>query len=73
MVDVYASWNGATNVTSWEVLAGETPTSLTKVATAPWSNFETKIPVTSSDTMFEVKALNKEGAVLSTSEVTSVL
>lgn len=70
-VDVYASWNGATNVANWEVLAGESRTSLTPVATAPWSNFETKIPVMSSDTVFEVKALNKEGKVLATSEPVS--
>src|SRR5208283_2900304 len=38
-VDVYASWNGATNVAKWEVLAGESPETLTPAASAAWSNF----------------------------------
>lgn len=67
-VNVYASWNGATEVAKWEVLAGESPGSLAPVTTAPWSNFETKMTVSSEDKFFEVKALNGEGKLLSSSE-----
>ncbi len=67
-VAVYVSWNGATEVAKWEVLAGEAADALAPVTTAEWSNFETRIPVASTDTVFEVKALDKEGKVLATSE-----
>ncbi len=67
-VAVYASWNGATEVAKWEVLAGEEASSLSPITTAAWSNFETRIPVSSTDKVFEVKALDKEGKVLATSE-----
>ncbi len=68
-VSVYASWNGATSVAKWEVLAGESPEDLAPAETAAWSNFETEIPLTSTDSYFEVKALNSENKVLATSEV----
>ena len=47
-VAVYASWNGATEVAKWEVLAGEEADSLSPITTAEWSNFETRIPVSST-------------------------
>src|SRR6266702_3764197 len=37
---VYASWNGATRVASWSVLAGPTATSLQPVAHATRGGFE---------------------------------
>ena len=67
-VAVYVSWNGATEVAKWEVLAGEEANALSPVTTAEWSNFETRIPISSTDKVFEVKALDKEGKVLATSE-----
>jgi hypothetical protein len=70
-VSVYASWNGATAVANWEVLAGESEASLAPVTSAPWSNFETKITVSSEDKLFEVRALNSEGKVIGTSEAVS--
>ncbi len=70
-VAVYVSWNGATEVAKWEVLAGEEANALAPVTTAEWSNFETRIPVSSTDKVFEVKALDKEGKVLATSEAVS--
>jgi hypothetical protein len=44
-VDVYASWNGATDVSWWRLLAGTTPTALRSVATPRRSGFETKISI----------------------------
>ncbi len=63
-VNVYASWNGATTVASWQVLGGTSPTSLTPVATAQWGGFETEIGAPGADTVFEVRALGGKGAVL---------
>ncbi len=71
-VGVYASWNGATEVASWEVLAGESAESLAPVSTEPWAGFETKIIVPTTATTFEVKALNGKGEVIGTSEPTLV-
>ena len=42
---VYASWNGATGVASWGVLAGSGPIGTVQVAQAPRSGFETAIPL----------------------------
>ena len=70
-VNVYVSWNGATEVAKWEVLAGESEATLMPVATAAWANFETRIAVSSADTLFEVKALNAEGKVIGASEAVS--
>jgi EmrB/QacA subfamily drug resistance transporter len=66
---VYASWNGATEVVSWRVLAGHgagtaTPT---VVAAAPRSGFETSIPVPRGYESFRVQALNAAGRAIGTS------
>lgn len=67
-VSVYASWNGATGVASWRVLAGPTPTQLSPVASAPKSGFETTIAAPASAPCFAVQALDAAGAVLGTSQ-----
>jgi EmrB/QacA subfamily drug resistance transporter len=65
---VYASWNGATQVKSWKVLAvGSGAGSKAVVATGKRQGFETAIPITSSAKQFEVQALNGVGRVLGTS------
>jgi hypothetical protein len=66
---VYASWNGATEVASWRVLAGSSPGSLAPVATAPKSGFETAIATPASVTgdYVAVQALAGSGTVLGTS------
>ena len=66
-VSLYASWNGATGVASWEVLAGEDPEALLPVATTPWSGFETHIAVAGPGTVFEVRALDGKGKLLAVS------
>jgi hypothetical protein len=62
-VDVYASWNGATKVTSWDVRTASAAT----VAHAPRTGFETKVEVRSSARSFAVQALDRSGRVLGTS------
>ncbi len=61
---VYASWNGATGVRSWRVLAGATPTTLATLAEAPSSGFETAVTVPSAAAVFAVQALGPAGEVL---------
>ena len=66
-VKLYASWNGATEVDSWEVLSGEYPGNLEPLGEAPWSGFETPMVVESSDTYFAVRAKESGGRILGTS------
>ena len=65
---VYASWNGATQVASWRLLAGSSADALSVVASATRSGFETAIPLARTYTTFEVRALNTAGRVLGTSK-----
>ncbi len=65
-ITVYASWNGATNVTSWRVVAG-TGGGQTTVASVRRSGFETAIPVAGSYGTFKVQAVGAGGRVLGTS------
>lgn len=59
------SWNGATEVASWQVLAGASPASLTPVTSAPKSGFETSIPVAGpAPSYVAVQALNAASAVI---------
>jgi Arylsulfotransferase (ASST) len=64
---VYASWNGATGVSVWRVLAGPDPAQLSPIATAVRSGFETAIPVHSAQPDFAVQALGSSGQTLRTS------
>lgn len=67
---VYASWNGATDVASWRVLAGPSAQTLAPVGEFPSTQFETAMPVATSGPYFAVQALSQNGQVLSTSAVT---
>ncbi len=65
---VYASWNGSTEVTQWQVLAGAGPSSLSPLgAPVPKTGFETAIPLADGYPYVAVEALGATGAVLSTS------
>ena len=68
---VYASWNGATLVSEWRVLAGSGATRLAPVAQAPRSGFETAIalPTGTSGRYVTVQALDAGGSVLGTAAV----
>ena len=66
-VVVYASWNGATEVTSWKVYAGKTQTSLAEVASARRAGFETAITVPSAGPYFAVQPHDAAGQPLSRS------
>ncbi len=62
----YASWNGATTVTSWQLLSGSSPATLTPVATVPRGGFETAV-VTPAAALVEVRALSASGKIIGTS------
>jgi hypothetical protein len=61
---VYASWNGATAVAAWRVLAGPDARRLSRVAQAAKTGFETALRVDSRASVFQVAALNDSGRVL---------
>jgi arylsulfotransferase ASST len=70
---VYASWNGATDVSFWRVLAGRNPRTLAPVITVARTGFETAIPAAGSDRYFAVQALAADRHVLSRSDPVAVL
>ena len=70
--DAYMSWNGATEVATWELFAGSSASSLRSVATAPRRGFETKITAPGVPRFVQVRARNAAGEILSTSAPTRV-
>jgi hypothetical protein len=68
-VTLYASWNGATEVATWQVLAGPNPEELEAVASVPRKGFETAITVDVSEAYVGVRAKNGSGRVLGSSKV----
>jgi hypothetical protein len=65
---VYASWNGATAITRWRILAGAGPTALKPVAEAPRTGFETSVTIFSKAAYVSVEAQDASGRVLGSSE-----
>jgi len=61
---VYASWNGATEVASWRILAGSDASRLSRVATVARDGFETRVTVSSTAATFAVEALAADGSAL---------
>jgi hypothetical protein len=64
---LYASWNGATDVAGWRVLAGASAGSLTTIGTYPRTGFETTIEVRTAAPYIRVQALSATGSLLRTS------
>ena len=66
---VYASWNGATLVASWRVLAGRSPSSMSAAVSAPRHGFETALALHTAiarGSWVTVQALDASGGVLAT-------
>src|SRR5690606_5385788 len=61
---VYVSWNGATEVAQWRVLAGADAGARQEIATADRDGFETAIPVPDDLDNVIVQALDEDGEVL---------
>lgn len=66
----YVSWNGATAVAQWRLLAGAGAHALSPVVDVPRSGFETRIAVPTMPRYLAVQALGAQGQVLGTSAVT---
>ncbi|HTA15239.1 MAG TPA: arylsulfotransferase family protein [Solirubrobacteraceae bacterium] len=65
---VHMSWNGATEVTSWRVLAGKRPESLAALARIPDSDFESSTILPRKYAYAAVQALDSAGHVLGVSK-----
>ena len=63
----YVSWNGATQVASWRLLAGPSAARLTPVSTVARGGFETALSLTGTGPWFEAQALARGGEVLGSS------
>src|SRR5699024_2686609 len=66
---VYVSWNGATEVESWRLLAGEDQDSLEEYATVSTSGFETAAPAPDDPGALAIAALDAGGEVLTTTAI----
>jgi arylsulfotransferase ASST len=66
-VSAAASWNGATEVASWRLLAGASSSALAPVATTARTGFETKLKASTAGPYFAVQALDGSGNALGTS------
>ncbi|MGH7757942.1 MAG: arylsulfotransferase family protein [Candidatus Dormibacteria bacterium] len=69
---VYASWNGSTETSAWEVLGGPDASHLSELATAPRQGFQTAVPVSGSPKVVEVVALGASGQALASSQAQPV-
>jgi hypothetical protein len=64
---VFASWNGATEIATWEVLAGKSAAALHRVAAVPRDGFETEVDLPLAGPLVAVRARDASGAILGTS------
>jgi hypothetical protein len=69
---VHASWNGATDVAAWRVLAGDRPSALQTRATIPASAFEVSTTLPKKYAYAQVQALDHTGRVLGGSPAVKV-
>src|SRR5215216_7018597 len=60
---LYVSWNGATEVATWQVLAGSGPDKLEPVGSAPRKGFETAITLQTDEPYVAVRAKDSSGQV----------
>ena len=67
-LDVFASWNGATEVTHWRVLGGASTRALAGLRTVPRTGFETPVRLPRRPVFVAVEALDATGTVLGRSE-----
>ncbi len=68
-VTLYVSWNGATEVATWQVLAGAAPDDLESLGSAPRKGFETVITLRTNEPYLVLKAMNGSNRVLGTTRV----
>jgi hypothetical protein len=66
-VTLYASWNGSTEVTAWEVLSGPRPNRLEPLGSVSRDGFETAMLAQTKDPYVAVRARDSSGEILGTS------
>ena len=66
-VAIYASWNGATEVESWEVVSGPAPGLLAPLGPVPREGFETAMLARTAEPYVAVRAKDRSGEILGTS------
>ena len=71
-VTAYASWNGATDVQAWQLLAGRQATTLTPVISTRARGFESALHSTSAGPYFAVQALDASGAAIGQSQTINI-
>jgi hypothetical protein len=69
---VSVSWNGATDVASWRVLAGSSPSALAPVVVAAKAGFQTTIAALTVGPYVAVQALDGSGTVIGVSPAVKV-
>ncbi len=68
----YASWNGATDVSSWRALEGSSPATLRPASSIARSGFETTIALPPTTAYVAVQALDGSGTVIGVSPTVKV-
>ena len=68
---VYASWNGATGIARWQLLAGADPARLRPISEVVSTGFETPIVAASTTRYVRVRAIGSTGQILGTSPAIS--
>jgi Arylsulfotransferase (ASST) len=63
------SWNGATAVAKWRILAGSSPTTLEPTSTIANTTFEETFTLPAADAYVEAQALSTSGTVLRSSRI----
>ena len=66
-VKVSGSWNGATGVASWQLLAGPGARGMQPVASAPAAGFETTLTAAVGQPYVAMRALDAAGSIMGTS------
>ena len=66
-VTARASWNGATGVARWQLLAGPSAAAMSPVADAPSAGFETPVSAATAQPLVAMRALDATGNVLASS------
>src|SRR5690242_16851403 len=63
---LWASWNGATDVTAWRIVGGPNPQAMAPILTTRDSGFETALGTRNGNAWYRVQALGSKGQVLAT-------
>jgi Domain of unknown function (DUF1906) len=63
-IDLYPSWRGASGISSWQVMAGPTPTALSPAARPVGATARLPIALHSAYPYFQVRALSSTGLTL---------